>query len=61
MATIKIHDDGDEVVWIDLNGEQIWELNHDEDGWAGMERGIKLVTLLAEKLGVTVENEQDVV
>ena len=61
MSTIRIHDNGDEIVWIDVDGEQLWELNHDDDGWLGMGRGIKLVELLAAKLGVEVKNEQDVV
>lgn len=60
-ARIRIHDDGDEIVWVDFDGEQIWELNHDDDGWAGIKRGIELVEKLAAKLGVRVQNDQDIV
>lgn len=58
---IRIHDDGDEIVWIDVDGEQLHELNHDLDGWDGMKRGIDLVEKLAKAFGVEVSYEQDIV
>jgi hypothetical protein len=60
-ARIRIHDDGDEVVWIDVDGEQLIEVNHDEHGWDGMTAVIKAVEAIADKLGIRVDNQQDIV
>jgi RNA polymerase subunit RPABC4/transcription elongation factor Spt4 len=61
MATIRIHDDGDEVVWIDVNGEQVVEVSHDEHGWDGMIAVVDAVNAVAKAVGIRVENEQDLV
>jgi hypothetical protein len=61
MALIRIHDDGDEVVWIDVNDEQVFEVNHDEHGWDGMKAAIGAVEAVAKALKVDVDHEQDVV
>lgn len=58
---IRIHDDGHEVVWIDFDGKQIIEVNHDEHGWDGMLAVIDAVKKVAAELGLKVADEQDVV
>lgn len=58
---ITITDDGDETVFVKLNGEDLFEVDHDMYGWAGMEAVINAVTKLADATGVEVENTQDIV
>jgi hypothetical protein len=36
--TFESPDDNDDFLEVRLNGELVVELNHDEDGWAGMDR-----------------------
>lgn len=60
-ARITITDNGDEIVYIHLDGQLLIEPNHDDDGWAGMSRIIELVEKIAAALDIRVENTQDIV
>lgn len=60
-ARIVITDDGDETVFIHLDGELLISPNHDDDGWAGMKRIIQTVEKIAAATGLRVDNRQDVV
>ena len=59
-ARVRFHDDGDEVVWIDVDGEQVFEVNHDEHGWDGMTAVLDAVNRVCTKLGIKVDDEQSV-
>lgn len=61
MARLSITDDGDEKVYMHLDGVHIFTANHEDDGWDGMTRLIALATTLALRLGVGVDNEQGIV
>ena len=43
------------VVTVSVDGECIAYFNHDAHGWSGMQAAENLVTCLAEKLGIEVE------
>jgi hypothetical protein len=58
---IRIVDDGDEAVVVHVDGEALIHVNHDEHGWDGMLAVLAAVKDLANKLGITVADEQDVV
>jgi hypothetical protein len=58
---LTITDDGDERLFIKLDGVTMFEPNHEDEGWDGMTRMIELVTKLAEALGIEVENTQNIV
>jgi hypothetical protein len=53
-----IRHDGDESLSIELNGDHLISLNHDDDGWQGIEKACNLVNLIAEKIGAEVEHEE---
>lgn len=44
----------DEIREIYIDGEKIGNFNHDDDGWSGMEKGEKLLLIIAEKLNLNV-------
>lgn len=60
-SRLTITDDGDEQVFIHLDGELLFILNHEDDGWDGMNRLLSLTVALAQKLGVEVDDRQDIV
>jgi len=51
QKTFSIREDDDESESYFVNGEKVGYSNHDEDGWAGMERCRKLFRATATALG----------
>lgn len=47
----------DEHVEITLEGKEVVSLNHDEDGWDGIERAENLVKSIADILDIPVTEE----
>lgn len=45
----------EENIEINLNGEYLCSLNHDEDGWSGMAKIEKIVREMAKRLNIEVE------
>lgn len=58
---ITITDDGDEVVFFHVDNILVGEVDHGRYGWDGMTGVIELVESLATRLGVRVDNTQDIV
>jgi hypothetical protein len=66
LILVGTSDDGDEKVFISVGDKIVFEVNHDEHGWDGMEAAIgsvkAVVNSLAESgLDVKFVNSQDVV
>lgn len=57
MSTVTINWLDDGVVSIQIDGDEITYVCHDEHGWAGMEVAIDTATRLAEALGAEVRTE----
>lgn len=57
MRTVTINWLDDEVVSIQLDGDEITFVCHDEHGWDGMKVAIDTATRLAEALDVEVRTE----
>lgn len=60
-ARFQIVTVNDETLQIKLDGVIVAEPNHDDDGWAGMQRQIQLVENIAKQLGMRVDNGNDIV
>lgn len=60
-TTVYISDDGDEEVIIRVNEDTIARINHEDFGWDGMDKVVKLVEELGEAFGFQVSNLQDIV
>lgn len=58
---ISFSDDGDEVVFIHVNGELVGQVDHGRYGWDGMTGVIELVEAIAKRLGIAIDNTQDIV
>ena len=56
MATVQIKHPNDEYFEVLVDGKYIGFANHDEDGWAGMDKIEKLVEALAKALGADFEH-----
>jgi hypothetical protein len=56
-CTLTIKPDGDEEVRYKLNDVEMITANHDDDGWAGMERIDKLMRRIAYVIGAEVVEE----
>lgn len=61
MPLIDITDDGDERVFIHLDGELLIEVNHDEHGWDGMLAVINAVKKIALAADIDFNDVQDIV
>lgn len=62
MTTYTIRYDGEESLSIECDGKHITSLNHDDDGWAGMEAGVSIIKKVAEITGaelVIVDGEEE--
>ncbi len=55
MSKIQIREINEEHIEILVDGEWICSADHDEDGWAGMEKVETFTESLAKKLGIEVE------
>ena len=55
MATVQIKQIDDEQIEVLVDGEYIGFANHDEDGWAGMDKVEKIAEALAKALGAKFE------
>lgn len=55
MATVQVKQIDDEQIEIFANGMLIGFANHDEDGWAGMEKVEMIAEALAKALGADFE------
>lgn len=60
-TSIQITDDGDETIIVSIEEDEIGRFDHDEFGWAGMEKVINLVEEIAETFDIFVHNTQDIV
>ena len=55
MAKIEIRETDEEHIEVFVNGEWVCSADHDEDGWAGMEKVEALAASIAKKLGMEFE------
>jgi len=58
---ITIEDVSDESVELADGNTRLALLNHDDDGWAGIERGIELTKAIAKEFGIEVVDRQGIV
>lgn len=58
---ISFSDDGDEVVFVHVNGELVGQIDHETYGWSGMTEAMALVEAIAKRLNITIDNTQDIV
>jgi hypothetical protein len=54
---VEIKGDGDEAFNVFVNGKLVANFNHDEDGWAGMRKGEKVITKIAEMIGAEFKTD----
>lgn len=59
MTTFTFHNPDDEVLIILMDGEELGQYTHDNDGWVGIEAAETLVRNIAERLGATIEVTYD--
>lgn len=59
MTTFTLNYPEDEVLIILMDGEEIGQYTHDNDGWVGIETADTLVRNIAERLGATIEVTYD--
>ena len=60
VITIRNGADG-ESVRVLVGPKHVAVLNHDYDGWAGMERGIGIIKAIAKEFGIEVVDKQSIV
>jgi hypothetical protein len=60
VITIKDGGNGDSVK-VAVGKRTLMLLNHDDDGWAGIERGIVLTKAIAKEFDIEVIDTQDIV
>lgn len=57
--TINLKRPDEETLEIYVDGESVGDFNHDEYGWTGMEAAEKVITKLAEKLGIEITEDDE--
>ncbi|KKM66823.1 hypothetical protein LCGC14_1477380 [marine sediment metagenome] len=55
MSKIQIKEIDEEHIEVLVDGEWVCSADHDEDGWAGMEKVEALAESIAKKLGIEFE------
>lgn len=61
MSEVLITDDGDERIFVSVDGQRIATIDHETYGWYGMEKAVTLLLDLADEVGFKVDNEQGLV
>ena len=61
MSEVLITDDGDERLFVSVDGQRIATIDHDAYGWYAMEKTVTLLLDLADEVGFKVDNEQGLV
>lgn len=59
MTTFTLNNIDDEALVILMDGEEIGQYTHDNDGWVGIEAAESLVRNITERLGATIEVTYD--
>jgi hypothetical protein len=57
VSTLTINWLDDEVVSIEVDGQEVSSASHDEHGWSGMKAVIETAANIAQALGVEVRTE----
>ena len=48
----------DESIEFSLNGQHLITVNHDDDGWSGMERIEGVIEAMAKQLGIDIVDDE---